>query len=159
MRNGTNGPALLIALALFASGCGGSPTAPSKPGEGAVTAVTPAPAPEPTPAPTPAPIPTPTPIPTPAPAPTPGPPEPVTRYTASVDYEHWYGKPLFTSPTFEVTRYADRIVLGSISLPILYQDDRSLIARTNEMNLSVVSDDWTFTGVAGMAAGTWSSRR
>ena len=140
-----------MALALFASGCGGSPTAPSKPdGPVAVAVANPAPDPEPTPAPTPAPAP--------APTPTPAPPEPVTRYTGNVDYAHWFGAPLFTSPTFDVTRYADRIVLGSVTVPILYQDDRKLIARTSEMNFSVVDDDWTFNGVAGQATGRLSKQ-
>jgi hypothetical protein len=63
---------------------------------------------------------------------------------------------VFTSPTFEVTRYADRIVLGSVSVPIVYQDDRSLIARTPEMTFSVVDAGWTFNGLAGTASGTLS---
>jgi hypothetical protein len=61
---------------------------------------------------------------------------------------------VFTSPTFDVTRYADRIVLGSVSVPIVYQDDRSLIARTSEMTFSVADASWTFSGLAGQAAGT-----
>jgi hypothetical protein len=61
---------------------------------------------------------------------------------------------VFPSPTFEVTRYADRIVLGSVSVPIVYQDDRSLIARTSEMTFSVADSAWTFNGVAGQASGT-----
>jgi hypothetical protein len=142
---------VLIALALFASGCGGSPTEPSKPGDGIAAASNPVP--NPNPAPTPTPTPAPTPTPTPVPTPTPAPPEPVTRYTGHVDYEHWFGEPLFTSPTFDVTRYADRIVLGSVSVPILYQDDGKLIARTSEITFSVVNDEWTFNGVAGQATG------
>ena len=129
----------MIALALFASGCGGSPTEPSKPGDGAAPASNPAPSPNPAP--------------TPAPTPT---PEPVTRYTANVSVEHWFGTPLFTSPTFDVMRYADRLMLGAVTVPIVYQDDHSLIARTPEMNFSVVDETWTFNGVAGTAAGNLS---
>lgn len=69
---------------------------------------------------------------------------------------HWFGAPLFTSPTFEVARYADRIVLGSVTVPILYQDDRNLIARTSEMTFSIVDAGWTFNGIAGSGSGTLS---
>jgi hypothetical protein len=73
-----------------------------------------------------------------------------------VDVVKWYGEPVFTSPTFEVVRYADRIVLGSVSLPIVFQDARSLNARTSEMSFSVVDASWTFNGVAGTGSGTLS---
>jgi hypothetical protein len=66
----------------------------------------------------------------------------------------WYGEPVFTSPTFEIARYADRIVFGSVSLPIRFQDDRSFIARTSEMSFSVVDANWTFNGVPGTGSGT-----
>ena len=157
VRKTINGQVFLaVALALFATGCGGGPTAPSKPAAGTLAISTPTPAPTPEPAPTPAPAPAPAPPPAPTPAPAPTPPEPVTRYTAHVDVVHWFGAPLFTSPTFEITRYADRIVLGSVSLPILYQDDRSLIARTSEMTFSIVDAGWTFNGIQGAGAGTLS---
>jgi hypothetical protein len=104
--------------------------------------------PEPTPAPAPKPAPD--------PAPAPAPAEPVTRYVAHVDAIFWFGAPLFTSPTFEVARYADRIVVGSVTVPILYQDDRNLIARTSEMTFSIVDAGWTFNGIAGAGSGTLS---
>ena len=140
-----------LALTVFAIQCGGGPTAPTA-ATNSPLAITnprgPAPAPEPTPAPSPAPAPAPT------PAPAPAPPEPVARYTAHVDSAHWSDAPVFTSPTFEVTRYADRIVFGSATVPIVYQDDRSFIARTSEMTFSVADATWTFNGLAGQAAGT-----
>jgi hypothetical protein len=138
-----------LALTVFAIQCGGGPTAPTASANSPLAISNPpgpAPAPEPTPAPVPAPVPT--------PAPAPAPSEPVARYTAHVDSAQWFNAPVFTSPTFEVTRYADRIVLGSVSVPIVYQDDRSLIARTSEMTFSVADATWTFNGVAGQAAGT-----
>ena len=82
----------------------------------------------------------------------------MTRYTGYVDYAHWFGEPLFASPKFDITRYADRIVLGTVSVPILFQDDHKLIARTSEMTFSVVDDDWTFNGVAGQATGRLSKQ-
>jgi hypothetical protein len=82
----------------------------------------------------------------------------VTRYTAYVDQVYWYGEPLFTTPTFELARYADRIVLGSVTLPIVVQDDRRLIARTSEMSFSLVDAAWTFNGIPGSASGTLSKK-
>jgi len=149
-----------LALTVFAIRCGGGPTAPTA-STNSPLAITnppgPAPAPEPTPAPSPAPVPTPAPAPTPTPAP--APPEPVARYTAHVDSAQWFDAPVFTSPTFDVTRFADRIVLGSVSVPIVYQDDRSLIARTSEMTFSVADATWTFNGLAGQAAGTLAKEK
>jgi hypothetical protein len=92
----------------------------------------------------------------PAPNPTPAPAESAIRYTAHVDAVHWYTAPVFTSPTFDVARYADRITFGSVSLPILFQDDRGFVARTSEMSFSVVDASWTFNGVAGTGSGTLS---
>jgi hypothetical protein len=68
VRKTINGQVFLaVALALFATGCGGGPTAPSKPAAGTLAISTPTPAPTPEPAPTPAPAPAPTPAPTPEP--------------------------------------------------------------------------------------------
>ena len=150
-----------LALTVFAIQCGGGPTAPTASANSPLAITNPpgpAPAPEPTPAPSPAPVPTPAPAPTP-PAPAPAPPEPVARYTAHVDSAQWFDAPVFTSPTFDVTRFADRIVLGSVSVPIVYQDDRSLIARTSEMTFSVADATWTFNGLAGQAAGTLAKEK
>ena len=69
---------------------------------------------------------------------------------------HWYGTPLFPSPTFDVMRYDDRLVIGSTTLPILYQDDRSVIARTSEMSFSIVYTVWAFNGLPGVGSGTLS---
>jgi len=150
VRMRMNGQAYVaLALTVFTIQCGGGPTAPTASANSPLAITNPpgpAPAPEPTPAPVPAPVPT--------PAPAPAPPEPVARYTAHVDSAQWFDAPVFTSPTFEVTRYGDRIVLGSVSVPIVYQDDRSLIARTSEMTFSVADAAWTFNGVAGQASGT-----
>jgi type IV secretory pathway VirB10-like protein len=145
-----------LALTVFTIRCGGGPTAPTASANSPLAITnppSPAPAPEPAPAPNPAPVPTPTPDPAPVPPPAPA-PDPVARYTAHVDSAQWFSTPAFTSPTFEVTRYADRIVFGSASVPIVYQDDRSFIARTSEMTFSVADATWTFNGVAGQAAGT-----
>lgn len=161
---------LAVALSLSTLGCGGSPTAPSSSptAQSDVTAPPPAPsptpAPAPTPAPEPAPTPTPTPAPTPAPAPSPSPvPAPVptdtpVTYDAHVDSVHWYGTPLFTSEDIEILRYADRIVLGSMTLPIVHEDERSVIARTSEMTFSAVDANWTINGTAGQGSGTWKKR-
>src|SRR4051812_40631757 len=142
---------LSAALSLFIAACGGGPTAPTSTDTSKTAVVSPPSEPAPVPGPAPAPGPTPAPAP---PAPVPG--EPVTRYTAHVDTAHWYGAPLFPSPTFEVSRYADRVVLGTLTVPIVYQDDRNVIARTSEMSFSVVDSDWTFNSTSGTAAGTLS---
>lgn len=52
---------LVIALALFVTGCGGSPTAPAKTADRAVAISVPTPSPQPVPSPAPAPSPIPTP--------------------------------------------------------------------------------------------------
>ena len=77
---------------------------------------------------------------------------------ASVYVMQWYGEPVFTSPTFEVVRYANRIEFGTVSLPILVQDDRTLVARTAEMRFSIVDNGWSFDGIPGTGSGTLSSR-
>ncbi len=145
----------IAALAVFTVACGGGPTSPTTvAAQSAATVVTPTPAPEP--APTPAPAPAPAPAPSPAPAPGPAPaPDPGTKFTARVDTIHWYGAPLF-GETFELTRYSDRIVFGSVTLPIVFQDARSFIARNSEMTFNVIDSSWTFNGIAGMGAGTLS---
>jgi hypothetical protein len=159
------------ALSILFIGCGGSPTSPTSPVVGPsdvtpppaplpppppVPAPTPAPGPEPSPAPTPAPAPEPAPSPAPIPTPpTPNPVEPAVRYNAHVETVHWYGTPLFTTPDIVILRFPDRIVLGSLTLPIVVQDDRSVVARTAEMSFSAADSQWTFNGIAGQGAGVW----
>ena len=77
------------------------------------------------------------------------------RYTAHVETVHWYGTPLFTSPDIEILRFPDRIVLGSLTLPIVVQDDGRVVARTPEMSFSAVDSQWSFNGIAGQGAGVW----
>jgi len=169
-----------ICLSIILTGCGSSPTAPTTTGGNQTASGTPVPSPtpEPAPAPTPAPnpnpspgpsptppnpapspapvpAPTPSPAPAPAPVPEPAPVQPVARYTAHVASVHWYGAPVFDSPDFEVLRYEDRIMIGSTTIPIVLQDERSLMARTTEMTFSVVDSNWIFNGVAGQGSGTW----
>ncbi len=71
---------------------------------------------------------------------------------------NWYGTPVFDSPDFEVLRYQDRIVVGSTTIPIVLQDERSLFARTSEMSFSVVDSNWIFNGIAGQGSGTWAKQ-
>ena len=161
---------LLVAICLSAVvvGCGSSPTAPTSTGGSQTSSGTPTPAPDPanpapapgpapTPAPTPIPGPTPTPGPTPVPAP-PAPTEPVARYTAHVATVHWYGSPVFDSPDFEVLRYPDRIVIGQTTIPIVLQDERSLVAKTQDATFSVVDSNWIFNGIAGQGSGSWTKQ-
>jgi hypothetical protein len=164
---------LAVALPCLALGCGGGPTAPTTPPPGQTDVVAPAPTPtpappsppeptpgpaDPNPAPTPTPAPTPSPSPTPAPAPTPlpTPTDPGVRYDAHVKTVTWYGPPLFTGEDIEIVRYNDRIVLGLMTLPIVFQDDRSVIARTPDMTFSAVESTWSFNGIAGQGAGVWT---
>ncbi len=163
-----------VALSLLFTGCGGPPTAPTSPvvsPSDVTSPPAPVPAPLPVPAPTPGPEPSPAPTPAPAPAPTPGPspspapappaPDPVdpaVRYNAHVETVHWYGTPLFTTPDIEILRFPDRIVLGSLTLPIVVQDDRSVTARTREMSFSAVDSQWSFNGIAGQGAGVWAKQ-
>ena len=160
---------LLVALLLSFVACAGSPTAPTTTAtaQSDVISPIPAPAPTPTPAPPADPTPAPTPIPTPGPSPTPAPsptpvptpaPDPAIRYTAHVDSVQWYGTPVFTSGDFEILRYKDRIVLGSMTLPIVQQDDRTVLARTTDMTFSAVDATWSFNGIAGQGSGTWSKQ-
>lgn len=88
----------------------------------------------------------------------PTPTEVATRYTAHVATVHWYGSPVFDSPDFEVLRYSDRIVIGQTTIPIVVQDERSLIAKTQEATFSVADSNWTFNGIAGQGSGTWSKQ-
>lgn len=181
MRKSLYGKTLLaLALLLFTVACGSSPTAPTTTAASQSDAISPAPtptppapvptptptptptpapapAPVPSPSPNPAPTPTPGPTPTPAPTPTPTPDEPPVRYTAHVDTVQWYGTPLFTSADIEILRYKDRIVLGSMSLPIVQQDEQTVIARTKDMTFSAVDGTWSFNGIAGQGAGTWKT--
>lgn len=165
---------LATALMICTLACGSSPTAPTT-AAAAQTAVTP-PAPTPTPAPTPvppsdptpAPIPAPTPVPAPGPGPTPtpaptpnpapAPEDPAVRYAAHAETVQWYGTPLFAAADFEILRYKDRIVLGSVTLPIVAQDERSVFARTPDMTFSAVDAAWNFNGIAGQAAGSWKQQ-
>jgi hypothetical protein len=75
-----------------------------------------------------------------------------------VDSVHWYGTPLFTGTEIEILRYPDRIVFGSMTLPILLQDDRSVFARTAEMSFSAVDSGWNFNGIAGQGSGVWTKQ-
>lgn len=84
-------------------------------------------------------------------------PDTATRYLAHVDSIHWYTDPLF-GETFELTRYADRIAFGSITLPIVQQDDRSFTARNAEMTFAAIGSSWTFNGHAGTGQGTLSRK-
>jgi hypothetical protein len=145
-------PGVITVLTILSVGCGGGPTSPAPLASNSVAPVsTPAPPPAPAPAPEPAP-PAPTPGPTPAPTPA---PDPGTRFTAHVETMHWYKEPLF-GQTFELTRYSNRIVFGSVSLPIVAQDDRAFTARNAEMTFSVVGSSWTFNGLAGTGSGSLS---
>jgi hypothetical protein len=151
---------VVAALSVLASGCGGGPTAPTAPvvSQGDVTPLSP-PAPAPTPEPTPEPTPTPRP---PTPAPPPPPPTPaesVVRYEAHVETVHWYGTPLFSSIDIEIRRYADRIVIESLTLPIVVQDDRSVLARSRDMSFSASDSRWSFNGIAGQGSGVWTTSK
>ena len=77
------------------------------------------------------------------------------RYNAHVETVHWYGTPLFTSPDIVILRFPDRIVLGSLTLPIVVQDDERVVAQTREMSFSAVDSQWSFNGIAGQGAGVW----
>jgi len=82
----------------------------------------------------------------------------VTRYSAHVATVHWYDTPVFDSPDFEVLRYSDRIVIGTTTIPIVVQDERSLVAKTPEMTFSVSDSNWIFNGVAGQGSGSWTKQ-
>ena len=142
---------VVAAVSLFLVGCGGSPTAPSTAVPSHTAATPPAPAPLPDPPLDPAPAPTPAP-----PAPAPG--DTAVHYIAHVDSIHWYGTPLFTSSDIEIFRYADRIVFGSVKLPIVLQDDHSVVAQTREMTFSAVESRWEFNGIAGQGSGSWTKQ-
>jgi hypothetical protein len=146
---------ILVASALLVAvvGCGGSPTVPTTTATSQTAVTSPAPAPVPTPAPAPSPAPGPPPAP---PAPEPTPAESPVRYAAHVDTVHWYGTPLFTSNDIEILRYPDRIVLGSLTLPIVVQDELSVVARTRDMSFSAVESSWSFNGIAGQGSGVWT---
>jgi hypothetical protein len=75
-----------------------------------------------------------------------------------VETVHWYGTPVFTSPDIVILRYPDRIMLGSLTLPIVMQDDRRVVARTAEMSFSAVDSQWSFNGIAGQGAGVWAKQ-
>ncbi len=81
--------------------------------------------------------------------------EPAALYNAHVETVHWYGTPLFTSPDIVILRFPDRIVLGSLTLPIVVQDDRSVMARIRDMTFSAVDSEWSFNGTAGQGSGQW----
>lgn len=78
-----------------------------------------------------------------------------TRYTAIVQNAHWYQAPLFGG-TVSVSRYPDRIVFGSLSLSISFEEGAMLVAKTPELTLSITGTTWSFNGVAGQAFGTIS---
>jgi len=75
-----------------------------------------------------------------------------------VDSVHWYGTPLFTGTDIEILRYPDRVVFGSLTLPIVLQDDRSVVARSADMTFSAVDSDWSFNGTAGQGSGVWTKQ-
>jgi hypothetical protein len=152
---------ILIAVALtFASiGCGGTPTAPTTTPTAQTNALAPAPVPTPSPSPAPPPEPAPAPEPSPAPpAPTPAPPDAAVHYDAHVNSVHWYGSAIFTGEDFEIVRYPDRIVFGSMTLPIVHEDDRTVLAKTQDMTFSAIDSSWTFNGLAGQGSGVWTKR-
>lgn len=157
--------ALIVTAALAMVACGET-TSPTSPTPGAsVASITapPEPAPEPAPEeptvdpPPPSPLPEP-PAPAPAPAPpapvpTPPPPTPRAVWTAQVDNAHWYGAPLLP-PTFSIRMVDGRLLCGDLTIPIVLQDDRSIVARTSEMTFSITGTAWTFNGIAGQASGS-----
>jgi len=71
---------------------------------------------------------------------------------------HWYGSPVFDSPDFAVLRYPDRIVIGQTTIPIVLQDERSLVAKTQDATFSVVDSNWIFNGIAGQGSGSWTKQ-
>jgi hypothetical protein len=149
----------LSTAAMFTVACGSTPTQPTAVKDAVHNA---APAPDPPTAPT-APPADPAPTPTPTPAPTPAPPAPAptsTLYVATVASEHWYGTAPFSSPTFEVQRFADHVKIGTLDLPIVSQDDQSWFAADEGRTMSwfVVRTQWTFTGSVGQAAGSLAPR-
>ena len=161
-----------IALGMFAlvatvaAGCAGSnPVAPTS--ASAPQAAT-APAPVPTAGPPVSPAPTPSPSPGPAPAPpAASAPAPTTVvYVATVSDAHWYSTPLFPSPTFTITRYADHIHIqeSGIDLPIVSQNaplagDFSAGDPKGAGLLSTMNGNmWTFHGGAGMAEGSLATQ-
>jgi hypothetical protein len=83
-----------------------------------------------------------------------------TLYLATVVSEHWYSTAPFSSPTFEVQRFADHVKIGTVDLPIVSQDDQSWFAADEARTMSwfVVGTQWTFTGSVGQAAGTLAPR-
>jgi hypothetical protein len=83
----------------------------------------------------------------------------VVRYEAHVETVHWYGTPLFSSIDIEIRRYADRIVIESLTLPIVVQDDRSVLARSRDMSFSASDSRWSFNGIAGQGSGVWTTSK
>ena len=72
-----------------------------------------------------------------------------------MDNVHWYRTPLFTGTEIEILRYPDRIVFGGVTLPIVLEDDRSVVARDADLTFSAVDSGWTFNGIAGQGSGVW----
>ena len=79
------------------------------------------------------------------------------RYSAHIESVHWY-EPLFTSSDVEIVRYPDRIVFGSLTLPIVLQDEHSVTARTRDMSFSAVDSHFVFNGIAGEGSGVWTKQ-
>ncbi|HEY3886123.1 MAG TPA: hypothetical protein VGL62_12985 [Vicinamibacterales bacterium] len=147
----------LVLLAGFAVGCGSqNPVAPTSVSAQSAATVTSGPTPTDAP-PTPPPAPTPTPLPAPAPAPAPA----TVVYAATVTNVHWYGAPLFPSPAFTVTRYADHIHFeeSGVDLPIVTQHapltgDFSAGDSRGVGLFSIINGTmWTFSGSAGLGSG------
>ena len=168
---------LLLAMILFAFGCGSasSPTAPTSTHDAVATSPTPAPQPDPvpepvpTPAPTPVPTPAPTPSPAPSPAPTPAPPRVGEPYYARIATEHWYGARLLPAGGFSVDVYEREIQFGSLVLVIQQRTSDTLVAyyipnpgRPYEGTLSAYRVGnawrWSFNGLAGEATGDMEPR-
>jgi hypothetical protein len=75
-----------------------------------------------------------------------------------VESAHWYQTPLFTASDIEILRYPDRIEFGSLTLPIVLQDERSVTARTRDMTFSAVDSHFEFNGIAGQGSGVWTKQ-
>ncbi|MGH9411072.1 MAG: hypothetical protein ACRD1V_16640 [Vicinamibacterales bacterium] len=151
----------LVLLAAFAVGCGSQdPVAPTSVSAQSAATVAAGPTPADAP-PAPAPTPTPTPAPDPAPAPAPAPAPTTVVYAATVTSVHWYGAPLFPSPAFTVTRYADHIHFeeSGVDLPIVTQHaplsgDFSAGDSRGVGLFSILNGTlWTFSGSAGLGSG------
>lgn len=144
-----------VLAALVITGCAASPLSPTPTQTPSPTVTAPT-TPQPVAAPAPAPAPT-TPAPsTPAPAPT------MIVYDATTTAVHWYGAALF-GETFTVTRTADQITIGDLTLPILSQPgplagDLTAGDWRGVGTFSIEGGQWTFSGTAGLGSGSIARR-